>query len=253
MIDFVKNLVLEASDVFYKTAKNIVSEKEGVGNFVTEADLAIEKFIKDAIHKEYKNHFIIAEESDYPDLPSQDAHIWFVDPLDGTTAAKFGYPSSAISIAYMNNQIIQVGAIYDLYKKELFWAGRGKGVFRGEQQLYLNEKSLQDGVAVTCAPYAYENFLMAEKIIDQLFQNKCKIVMTGSAAVNCTFVANQNVTLYFEKGLKPWDVAAGSLLVEESGGVAESFDGKLDIFNPATFVCGNKLAVNEFREHLSLI
>lgn len=135
-ISFIKETAIGAGRLILRTRPTIRGEKEGCGNWVTEADVASEQHILSQIHKKFPSHTILSEETSASILsPEMEENLWIVDPLDGTTNAKFGIPFFAVSIAYCQRGIVTTGAIYDPSRDELFWAEKGKGAFLHDKRI----------------------------------------------------------------------------------------------------------------------
>lgn len=249
MIDFVKKLVLDASKVFYKTSKKIIDQKEGGGNWVTQTDIALENFLINGIKNKYPTDMIYAEES-LSTLKSIPKRLWIIDPLDGTTNAVEGINHCAISVAFMENRELILGVVYDIFEKKLYWAEKGKGAFVDGKKIKVTEKGLKDSIVFTGCPYQHSNFLETEKYRTRIHKAGARIQTFGSAVISGLVVARGSASLYFETGLKLWDIAAIKLIIEEAGGIARSFNGYIDILNFKEFIGGSKKAVKHF---LSLI
>ncbi|MBI3619574.1 hypothetical protein HY214_00275 [Candidatus Roizmanbacteria bacterium] len=252
MKDFLTGLLTESGKIFASSTTRIAGHKQGGGNWVTEADLAVENYLIKTISSAYPSHFILAEESAQEFDPKSYSDIWIVDPLDGTTNATFGLPIYGTSVAYMHGGEVLYGAIYDLVNKKLFFGEKRKGSFGPDgKKLEITKRSLKNGLVCTGSPYTYENFLKGLPILSKVHASGARIVILGSAVIECMFVAENNLSLYYEIGLKAWDVAAAKLIIEEAGGLVTGFNGPLDIFHPDTFVCGSQPIVAEFKNLLA--
>lgn len=240
-------LITEAKKICLETPRTITEEKGGAGNWVTQTDLAVEKYLKNKISELYPDHFILAEETLPNFNPSEKENVWVIDPLDGTTNATWGLPIFGIAIAFVKKGEVIAAAVYDNLNKEIYIAEKGKGVTNSKGELLkINEHGLKGGLACTGAPYGHDDYLKQQPRVDAVHAAGSRIVILGSAVIESVSVARNNLNLYFEIGLKPWDVAATKLIIEEAGGVAQSFDGPLDIFNSSSYVCGSRTAVAEF-------
>ena len=248
MRDFIKSTILKAATIFERSPLTITNQKGGGGNWVTKADIAIEKFILAQIRLTYPKHAILSEET-VPDFnPNNQENIWIVDPLDGTTNATFGLPHYGISIAYVHEKEVRFSSIYDIVQKQLFTAEKGKGVYMADKKrLRIEDHGIAGSLICAGSPYSRENFERIIPHIDLVHKKGGRLIILGSSVIESTYVAQNILSMYFEVGLKPWDVAAAKLIIEEAGGIAESFDGHLDIFNPQTYLCGSKQCVLEFR------
>jgi len=198
---------------------------KGETNLVTEVDRACEELIVDAIRGKYPDHDILAEENDYPQLHS--SHKWIIDPLDGTTNYAHGFPWFAVSIALEIDGEVQAGVIYQPVLDELFSAVRSEGAFLNGWPIRVSSRApLKSCLLATGFPYDrtwdnennftnFENFQMASRAVRR----------AGAAALDLAYVAAGRLDGYWELKLKPWDVAAGKLLVEEAGGRVTNFAG----------------------------
>lgn len=248
MINFIKELALKSKKVFESSQLRIVNNKNGSStNWVTETDIAVEKFIIEKIKSNYPNHIIVAEESNLPALPENKDKIWIIDPLDGTNNATYGIPIYATSIAFIENGEIVRGVVLDVPNGKLYWAEKNKGAFVENTRLSILNQSIKGTIVASGAPYSREDYEVTAKLMDKVHQAGARLHILGSAVMEAMLTAEGKYSLYFETGLKPWDMAAVKLIIKEAGGVAESFEGQLDIFNSKTFVCGGKQAVEEFK------
>lgn len=198
---------------------------KGAKNLVTELDLASEALIVERLRADFPEHGILAEEGDYPSGDGR--HVWIIDPLDGTTNFAHGYPWFCVSIALAVGGELLVGVIYNPMTDELFTASAGVGAFRNGRRLSVSTRSplsgslLGTGFPYDCATDPENNF---EQFIR--FQKAARgIRRAGAAALDLAYLAAGRLDGFWEVKLKPWDVAAGTLLVREAGGRVTSFDG----------------------------
>lgn len=198
---------------------------KGAKNLVTEVDLASEKLITDILLASYPGHGILAEEGEYPQGDGQ--HIWVIDPLDGTTNYAHGYPWFCVSIALMAGGELVAGVIHNPMTDELFTAVAGAGAFRNGCRLSVSDRQplssalLATGFPYDCASAQENNFAAFIR-----FQKAARgIRRAGAAALDLAYLAAGRLDGFWEVKLKPWDVAAGTLLVREAGGRVTAFDG----------------------------
>jgi myo-inositol-1(or 4)-monophosphatase len=191
---------------------------KGESDLVTEVDRGCEELIVGAILERYPEHDILAEENVYPRRNS--SHCWIIDPLDGTTNYAHGFPWFAVSIALEIEGKVRIGVVYHTMMNELFTAVRGEGALLNGERIHVSSRSpLKSALLATGFPYdkAWDNennFANFER-----FQIKARAVRrAGSAALDLAYVAAGRFDGYWECRLKPWDVAAGFLIVEEAGG-----------------------------------
>jgi myo-inositol-1(or 4)-monophosphatase len=214
-----------------------VSNKGDI-DLVTESDLASEALIIERIKSHYPRHAILAEESgatEGADVDSGNSEWkWIIDPLDGTTNYAHGYPCFCVSIALEHDGAIEVAVIYDPMRNEMFAAERGQGATLNARRIRVSTvEDLNSAMLCTGFPYNvrerpdfardFANFTMESQAVRR----------DGSAAIDLAYVACGRFDGFWEDGLKPWDVAAGVLLIEEAGGRITDFNGrKLDIYSP---------------------
>ncbi len=207
-----------------------ISNKEGINNWVTEADHASEKAIIDVIQSEYPDHFILGEESGETATASDVK--WIIDPIDGTINYASGIPICAVSIGVEKNGEIILGAVYNPFIHELFFAEKGKGAFLNDKKISVSKKSeVIHSCLVTGFPYTYldmENGPL--QVFERFVRKGIPVRRLGSAAIDLCWVAAGRFDGFFEHSLSPWDTAAGYLIVEEAGGKVTDMNG--DKYSP---------------------
>ncbi len=199
---------------------------KGESNLVTEVDTACEELIVGAIRGRYPDHDILAEEKDYILLNS--SYKWIIDPLDGTTNYAHGFPWFGVSIALEVEGEVQAGVVYHPMMNDLFTAEKGKGAFLNGGRMHVSRRTpLKNCLLATGFPYDRtwdneNNFANFEKM-----QVAARAVRrAGAAALDLAYVAAGRLDGYWECKLKPWDVAAGMLLVEEAAGRVTNHRGE---------------------------
>ena len=203
-------------------------DKKGAIDLVTEVDLACERMCRQVLAERFPDHAILAEELGASDQPHGSTHRWVFDPLDGTTNYAHGLPIYCASLALEVDGVAVVGAIYDPSREELFTAERGGGAFLNGVALQPSEtRDLIDALLVTGFPYDVHR--RAEQMIELFgaFLGTARAVRRlGSAALDLCYVACGRFDGFWEQYLKPWDVAAGALVVAEAGGRVTGMDGR---------------------------
>jgi len=204
-------------------------DKKGAIDLVTEVDVAVERWFRGFIHDKFPDHRILAEElqegspAGRPDSP----YCWIFDPIDGTTNYAHGLPIFCASLALEIDGRIEVGAVYDPTRKELFTAQRGRGAFLNDTKLHVsNASSLRD--ALLCTGFPYDVYLSADEVVGlfaRFVEEGRAVRRLGSAALDLCYVAAGRLDGFWEGRLRPWDQAAGALLVEEAGGTVSGYDG----------------------------
>jgi myo-inositol-1(or 4)-monophosphatase len=209
-----------------------VSRKSNAIDLVTEADRESESAVITVLRHAFPDHAILAEESGASANSAASAHRWIIDPLDGTTNFAHTYPQFCVSIAYEFRNRIDVGVVFDAFKKELFVAQRGKGASLNGKPIHVTRVSALDS-ALLASGFPYDRrerrrFYLA--FWEAFMLRTHGVRRTGSAALDLAWVACGRTDAFWEFGLKPWDVAAGALLLKEAGGRVSNMDGSpLDI------------------------
>ena len=201
--------------------------KKGTIDLVTEVDLAVERMIRALIAERHPGHDILAEELGGPTGDTRSRYCWIVDPIDGTTNFAHGLPLFCCTVALEVDGRLEVGAIYDPTRDELFTAERGKGAFLNGTRLQVSQTQLLiDSLLVTGFPYAVQDKMTELVGLFAAFLGQARAVRRlGSAALDICYVACGRVDGFWEQGLNAWDIAAGVLLVEEAGGRVTALDG----------------------------
>jgi myo-inositol-1(or 4)-monophosphatase len=202
--------------------------KKGTIDLVTEVDLECERMCRAVIAERFPEHDILAEElSSGPDEQARAPYRWVFDPLDGTTNYAHGLPIFCASLALEIDGRPEVGAVYDPTRRELFTAERGQGAYLNGARLHASDTSaLLDALLVTGFPYDVHQ--RVEDLVGQFaaFLARARAVRRlGSAALDLCYVASGRFEGFWEQHLKPWDVAAGALIVTEAGGRVTGMDG----------------------------
>jgi len=209
-------------------------------DFVSEVDRVAEAEIVKVIRRAHPEHAILAEEGG--DIPGKRGNPvqWIVDPLDGTTNFLRGFPHFAVSIGILEHGRPRHGVIYDPSREELFVATHGGGAFLNDRRIRVNEaRGLQGALLATGFPFRERALLDSYLAMFQaLFRDAADVRRAGSAALDLAYVASGRVDGFWEFGLKPWDMAAGAVLVREAGGVVTDFGGGEDFLNRGDIACG---------------
>lgn len=204
-----------------------ISQKQ-VNDFVTEVDHASEAAIIETLLTAYPQHGILAEESGSTHGDPQADHVWIIDPLDGTTNFIHGFPVYCVSIALSVKGRIEQAVVYDPSRNDLFTATRGRGAFLNDRRIRVSKRTLlEESLVSTGFPFRKgDDFPTYLKMMGDVMQRTAGLRRPGAAALDLAYVAAGFADGFFETGLKPWDVAAGSLLVTEAGGLIGNFSGE---------------------------
>lgn len=205
------------------------SIKSCPGDLVTEVDRESQFLVVNMLSRAFPGCRVVAEE-DFTgeDLGLDDQPVWFVDPLDGTTNFVFGIPFCAVTVSLAESGRPVLGATYDPFREELFTAARGQGAYLNKRRISADRtrRSLAESLLTTGFPNS-ERFKgeMARADFKKIFSIAADVRALGSAALELAYIACGRLTGYWEVGLRPWDVAAGIILVEEAGGVVSDLAG----------------------------
>ena len=216
-----------------------VSTKQ-VNDFVTEVDQASEQAIIETLLTAYPDHGILAEESGNEYGNPRSNHIWIIDPLDGTTNFIHGFPVYCVSIALAVNGRVEQAVVYDPTRNDLFTATRGRGAFLNERRIRVSKRTqLRDTLITTGVPFRPgDNFKQYMAMLGDVMQRTSGVRRPGAAALDLAYVAAGFSDGFFETGLSIWDVAAGSLLVTEAGGLVGNFTGEADFLEQREVLAG---------------
>ena len=203
---------------------------KGPKDFVSEVDHAAEAAIVETLHAAYPDHAILAEEGTARDRNRDAENVWIIDPLDGTTNFLHGFPQYCVSIALAHKGVITQGVIYDPVRNDLFTATRGRGAFLNDRRIRVSRRAhLRDCLIGTGFPFRDGSFLDTYlQMMRAMIQQTAGLRRPGAAALDLAYVAAGFYDGFFEIGLNPWDVAAGSLLVLEAGGLIGDLSGEGD-------------------------
>ncbi|GAB4173156.1 MAG: inositol-phosphate phosphatase [Wenzhouxiangellaceae bacterium] len=204
--------------------EGIPVERKARGDYVSELDRLCEQLIRTELKRRYPDHAILGEEQG---LKQGDEHLWIIDPLDGTSNYLHGFPHYAISIALSINGRIEHGVVYDPARDELFAASRGAGATLNSRRIRVSGRTGLGGAILGIAfPFRSRKLMPSyQAMFDSLFEQCEDIRRAGSAALDLAYVACGRLDAYLELALKPWDIAAGALLVQEAGGVVMDVTG----------------------------
>jgi myo-inositol-1(or 4)-monophosphatase len=217
-----------------------VTEKQ-FNDFVTEVDRAAEAAIIEVLTHAYPDHAILAEESGASaNLHDDNDNVWIIDPLDGTTNFIHGFPQYCVSIALQQRGIITQSVIYDTTRNEMFTATKGAGAFLNDKRIRVTRcDKLADALIGTGFPARDLSALDEYMEMFKIMTSRCQgLRRPGAAALDLAYVATGRLDGFFEKGLAPWDIAAGALLITEAGGIIGNFSGDSDYLHKGDVLAG---------------
>ncbi|MDZ7332819.1 MAG: inositol monophosphatase [candidate division KSB1 bacterium] len=202
------------------------AENKSPFDYVTEVDRTCEQFIINSITEHFPDHEILSEESGRN--KNDNEFCWIVDPLDGTTNFIHGNPHIAVSIALQHAGKIILGVVYDPFRDEMYSAERGKGAYCNNKPIHVSHlNQINRCLIATGFPFRCKELLDEYwKVLSAIFMAVSGIRRTGSAALDLAYVACGRFDGFWELRLSPWDIAAGSLLIEEAGGKISDFEGE---------------------------
>ncbi|MDH0048377.1 inositol monophosphatase family protein [Comamonas terrigena] len=227
--------------------ENVRVAQKQVNDFVTEVDQASERIIIETLLGAYPQHGILAEESGSEYGNKNADHIWIIDPLDGTTNFIHGFPVYCVSIALSYKGKIEHAVVYDPSRNDLFTATRGRGAFLNERRIRVSKRTqLKDCLVSTGFPFRPgDNLRHYLRMFADVTERVAGVRRPGSAALDLAYVAAGFTDGFFETGLSSWDIAAGSLLVTEAGGLVGNFTGEADFLEQRELLAGNPRAYGQ--------
>ena len=257
MSEPLKNIAIEAARaagvIIIRAMKRLdtikIAEKQP-NDFVTEVDQRVEQEIIAIIKKAYPSHSILAEESG--ETPGDD-YQWIIDPLDGTRNFIHGFPYFCVSIAIAYRGKIEHGVIYDPIHQELFTATRGKGAQLNDRRIRVaTRKQLDECLLGTGFAYRHtdKDNIVPGKILESFIPACGDVRRAGAAALDLAYVACGRLDGFWEMGLKPWDMAAGILLIKEAGGIVCDPAGGEDYFKTGNVVASNPAIIKQMLKNI---
>jgi myo-inositol-1(or 4)-monophosphatase len=214
---------------------------KGPKDFVSEVDRKAEAAIVETLLEAYPDHAILAEEGTAKGANADAENVWIVDPLDGTTNFLHGFPQYCVSIALQHRGQITQGVIYDPTRNDLFTTTRGRGAFMNERRIRVSKRDhLRDCLIGTGFPFRdgahVDTYIRMFKVMTE---QSAGLRRPGSAALDLAYVAAGFYDGFWEIGLNAWDVAAGSLLIQEAGGLIGDLAGDGDFLHGGQVIAAN--------------
>ena len=213
-------------------------EKKGHNDFVSDADRAAEEAVIEVIRNHYPDHAILAEESG---KHGESDAVWIIDPLDGTTNYLHGFPQFCVSVGIQVKGRMEAAAVYDPMSQDIFAAARGEGATLNDRKIRVSgRKEMEFALIGTGFPFRQENMDMGPylEMLGKVVKNTAGVRRPGAAALDLCYVAAGRLDGFWECGLKPWDIAAGSLIIREAGGIVSGLDGSENYMESGHILCG---------------
>lgn len=257
MLDFAIQTARDAGRILAERfGRSIEITNKSELDLVTESDLASERLIIDRIRTYYPRHAILAEESGASEPADRDRQSdwrWIIDPLDGTTNYAHGYPCFCVSIGLEHQGRMEVGVVYDPLRDEMFAAERGQGAaLNGRRIRVSTAPTLAGALLCTGFPYDVRERNEFARHFANFIMNAQGVRRDGAAALDLAYVAAGRFDGFWEEGLKPWDVAAGILLIEEAGGRVSNYRGEPMNIDTPPIVASNGLVHEEMMRVLAM-
>jgi myo-inositol-1(or 4)-monophosphatase len=232
MTEQIKNTLLKAAHSAaailreYFEGTFLIESKDTINNLVTEVDKKSEVAIINVIREAYPDHYILSEEAG--ELSTDSNYKWIIDPIDGTVNFAHGIPICCISIGVEKDGVIMMGCVFNPFMNELFFAEKGKGAFLNGKPITVSKKAeLESACLVTGFPYRWAKIdIDPIPVFERFIRKGLPVRRLGSAAIDLCWVACGRFDAFWEYNLNPWDIAAGYLIIEESGGTVTNFKGE---------------------------
>ncbi|MGX9356716.1 inositol monophosphatase family protein [Roseobacteraceae bacterium S113] len=231
----------------FREVENLQVSMKGAGDFVSRADLAAEQILKEELRGARPTYGWLAEEGGAED-GEDPTRRWIVDPLDGTTNFLHGLPQWAVSIALEHKGQIVAGVVFDAAKDEMFFAEKGEGAWMNETRLRVSGRSrMIESIFSTGLPFG------GRADLPETLQELARIMPTcagvrrwGAASLDMAYVAAGRYEGFWERRLKPWDIAAGIVIVREAGGLIEPLRPEVDMLERGEVICSNEAIFTQF-------
>ena len=231
----------------FREVENLQVSMKGAGDFVSRADIAAEKNLKEELMGARPTYGWLAEEGG-EDEGQDPTRRWIVDPLDGTTNFLHGLPHWAVSVGLEHKGKIVAGVIYDPCKDEMFLAEKGEGAWLNESRLRVSGRNkMIESIFATGLPFG------GRADLPETLQDLARIMPTcagvrrfGSAALDMAYVAAGRYEGFWERNLKSWDMAAGMIIVQESGGLIEPLTPAGNVLEDGEVICANEAIFDKF-------
>ncbi|MFW5645315.1 MAG: inositol monophosphatase family protein [Bacteroidota bacterium] len=247
----VRSIVFETAEYIKSEQVNksgISIESKGRHNFVTHVDMNAERMLVKKLSDLIPESGFIAEEGTLD--KKGDKYNWVIDPIDGTTNYIHGLPPFAVSVALMEDRQIVVGVIYEIGLQECFYAWKDSPAFLNDTEIHVTD-TFKVSESLIATGFPYTNYKYLDGFIQSIryfMKNSHGLRRLGSAATDIAYTACGRFDGFYEYGLQPWDVAAGSLILKQAGGKVGNFDGNPDCLFGEEFIASNSSIFDEFQQ-----
>ncbi|RKF14139.1 inositol monophosphatase [Roseovarius spongiae] len=233
----------------FREVENLQVSMKGAGDFVSRADINAEQIIKSELMNARPTYGWLAEEGGEEE-GKDPTRRWIVDPLDGTTNFLHGLPHWAVSIALEHKGQIVAGVVYDAPKDELFWAEKGEGAWMNETRLRVSGRhKMIESIFATGVPFGGRSDLPKTlQDLARLMPACAGVRRWGSAALDLAYVAAGRYDGFWERRLKPWDIAAGMVIAREAGAFVEPMDAGAELLESGSIICANNAIFEKFAQ-----
>jgi myo-inositol-1(or 4)-monophosphatase len=214
---------------------------KGPKDYVSEVDRAAEAAIVETLLGAYPDHAILAEEGTAKGANPDAENVWIIDPLDGTTNFLHGFPQYCVSIALAHRGQVTQGVIYDPVRNDLFTATRGRGAYLNDRRIRVSRRQhLRECLIGTGFPFRDGRYLDTYlQMMRAMIEQTAGLRRPGAAALDLAYVGAGFYDGFWEVGLNPWDVAAGSLMIQEAGGLIGDLAGEGDFLHSGQVIAAN--------------
>lgn len=237
----------EILDLVHSTRSIIFNEEmahavtvKGAADYVTKVDVAVQEYMRKGLEEKTPGVILLAEEQENRNLNPEKSY-WILDPIDGTTNLIHDYRMSAVSLGLYEQGQITFAVVYNPFTEETFHAVRGQGSFLNGKPIHVSHREAFDTciISLGSSPYEKDKAAMLFPIFQNIFMETADFRRSASAALDLCYVAAGRIDGYFEFNLKPWDYAAGSLIIEEAGGTITDWNGKAlsCLYNSSVISC----------------
>ena len=233
--------------MYFNQLDRLEYSSKGRNDFVSQADVEAERAVLEVLTRAYPDHGVVAEESGEREGSE---YTWVIDPLDGTTNFLHGFPMFAVSVAVKRGGVLEHGVVYDPLRDEMFTASRGEGAqLNGKRIRVSTTRQLAPALLGTGFPFRDLGIIEPwMRSFQSLLPKTAGIRRAGAAALDLAYVAAGRLDGFWEFGLKPWDMAAGALLIREAGGLVSDPSGGQNFLESGSLITANPLIFEELRK-----